>query len=296
MFHAPDNSWRTVCDDSFDDAAARVFCRSMGYVGGIVVPLTVGTFDANGVFLYDDVTCTGAEADLSQCDFTLNHDCSVTEQVAVRCTACDPHADTRLVGTDDHSGRVDVRSTAASPWTSVCSAGFDVADARTACRSLCFADGSVLPPSLVDVGTVSIGLTGVSCTGTERSLLQCPAGTDTSSCSPATVRMMFVVLCVSVLLCAPRTGWFKCHSLLPDGRCYMFPHACVHLCRLRWWSGGRCILCWFCRRYVCYADTFPADTLCESLPWKPPWCASVTDTNSVTRRAGPAARRAVDGI
>ena len=59
--------WGTVCDDSWDDQDARVVCAEVGCSGGN--PTAVQQFGGGvGQIWLDEVSCTGSEASLSDCD------------------------------------------------------------------------------------------------------------------------------------------------------------------------------------------------------------------------------------
>ena len=60
-------TWGTVCDDSWDLADAYVVCRELGY-GRAVKAYQSATFEqANGIVCMDDVRCTGNERSLTEC-------------------------------------------------------------------------------------------------------------------------------------------------------------------------------------------------------------------------------------
>ncbi|CAE7246594.1 lgals3bpa [Symbiodinium natans] len=84
VFH--DGQWGTVCDDSFDDTAAAVVCRQLGFERGGVV---LATDPGSGPVWLDRVACTGSESLLWDCNFTGwgSHSCSHEEDVGVDCQA-----------------------------------------------------------------------------------------------------------------------------------------------------------------------------------------------------------------
>ena len=74
-----------VCDDSWDDTDAGVVCRQLGFdVGTATKYSEFGTVP--GVFAMDDVRCSGREARLQDCDYSLTDDCGGTEGAGVRCS------------------------------------------------------------------------------------------------------------------------------------------------------------------------------------------------------------------
>lgn len=75
--------WSGVCDDNFNEQAAAVACRWAGFPG-------TGSFSsASGpaAFWLDDLTCTGAEANLFSCGHAPvgTHNCGAGENVHLSC-------------------------------------------------------------------------------------------------------------------------------------------------------------------------------------------------------------------
>ena len=82
--------WGTICDDSFDDNAAEVVCRMVGYTTGYAI----GGADygqAKGPVWLDGLTCTGREQTMSECKHEQwgLHDCNHEEDVGVWCSRGD---------------------------------------------------------------------------------------------------------------------------------------------------------------------------------------------------------------
>jgi hypothetical protein len=86
-------SWGTICDDGFDDNAADVACRQMGFEGGSFEGNQYGAGTGNIKMAYVD--CTGSESSLFDCDFSVSfgwgegdgggHNCGHVEDVSVSC-------------------------------------------------------------------------------------------------------------------------------------------------------------------------------------------------------------------
>ena len=79
------HAYGTVCDDLFNDAAARVVCRQLGYTSGEFIPTESVRFDAP-IWL-DNVVCNGDEARLDECKRPPwgSNNCDHHEDTAVRC-------------------------------------------------------------------------------------------------------------------------------------------------------------------------------------------------------------------
>ena len=81
------DTWGTVCNDRFTDAAARVVCYSLGfgYVGYEVNIKTHGI--GREVIWVDDIECYGTERHISECSHRGwgVHNCVHSEYVAVSC-------------------------------------------------------------------------------------------------------------------------------------------------------------------------------------------------------------------
>lgn len=78
--------WGQICDDTFeeDNNGAKVVCRYFGLPwtnAYNVEPSDYG--DEN--FLMDDVTCIGEEFNLYGCSYSREHNCGLTESIAVVC-------------------------------------------------------------------------------------------------------------------------------------------------------------------------------------------------------------------
>jgi len=78
--------WGTVCDDHFDNAAARVVCHLLGYKRtGQFIGNNYGA--SNGTIWLDDIRCDGMETHISECSHGGwgIHNCGHNEDVAVSC-------------------------------------------------------------------------------------------------------------------------------------------------------------------------------------------------------------------
>ena len=80
------NTWGTVCDDSWDTAHAQVVCRELGYSSVDTVAFNSTYFGkGNASIILDNVKCVGNESTLFSCTYNTNQNCSDFEEVGIRC-------------------------------------------------------------------------------------------------------------------------------------------------------------------------------------------------------------------
>ncbi|XP_063956214.1 deleted in malignant brain tumors 1 protein-like isoform X3 [Lytechinus pictus] len=175
IFH--DDQWGTVCDDSWDDADARVVCRQLGYVGDVGEarsPIIYG--QGSGPIYLDDVGCEGDEARLDLCvsNGWYNSNCGHSEDAGVYCTVDGANdGNIRLVnGPTMNEGRVEIYYN--GQWGTVCDDSWDNSDARVVCRQLGYSGDAVARSrATYGEGTGPIYLDDVLCGGGEARLDEC---------------------------------------------------------------------------------------------------------------------------
>lgn len=80
------NQWGTICDDFWDETAAKVVCRQLGLTGG--KPIKEAFFGTgSGPIWFDNVKCFGNESYIWGCGNRGigTHNCNHTEDVGVKC-------------------------------------------------------------------------------------------------------------------------------------------------------------------------------------------------------------------
>jgi len=162
------SAWGTVCDNDFNNDAARVVCYMLGYGhGGYVIGNRYGA--GSGPIWLDDVQCSGTETTIADCRHRSwgSHDCEHHQDVSVLCSSV------RLVGgSSPREGRLEVQYN--GTWGTVCDDGFTDAAARVACYSLGFGyDGRKMNIDIYGVGNGTIWLDNIECNGTETHTSEC---------------------------------------------------------------------------------------------------------------------------
>ncbi|XP_054880419.1 tenascin-like [Poeciliopsis prolifica] len=165
------STWGTVCDDDWDLKDANVVCRELGC--GTALHAKSGAFfgQGTGQIWLDDVSCSGYEASLTQCQHRGfgTHNCVHCDDAGVVCSG-----QIRLAGDGFSrcSGRVEVYHN--SVWGTVCDDDWDLTDANVVCRELgCGTALEAKSGAFFGQGTGQIWLDDVSCSGNETSLTKC---------------------------------------------------------------------------------------------------------------------------
>ncbi|XP_067669016.1 von Willebrand factor D and EGF domain-containing protein-like isoform X2 [Haliotis asinina] len=88
-----DNQWGTICDDTWDDNAARVVCRMLGYDDSPGKSTPIKAFGGgSGPIWIDDPSCNGTESNIAICPryygviYWGSHNCLHDEDAGVRCS------------------------------------------------------------------------------------------------------------------------------------------------------------------------------------------------------------------
>uniref|UniRef100_A0A8P4G986 SRCR domain-containing protein n=1 Tax=Dicentrarchus labrax TaxID=13489 RepID=A0A8P4G986_DICLA len=167
------NTWGTVCDDSWDLNDANVVCRELGCGTALDAPQSAHFGEGTGQIWLDDVACSGSERSLTQCQHRGfgTHNCRHSEDAGVN------YVQLRLTGSGSTrcSGRVEMYHN--DTWGTVCDDSWDLNDAKVVCRELGCGTALDAPQSAhFGEGTGQIWLDDVACSGSERSLTECQHG------------------------------------------------------------------------------------------------------------------------
>ena len=88
IFIEPNNTWGTVCDDSWDDQNAQVVCRQLGLgnTGTAISGFSPSASSSVPIWL-DNVSCIGLESRLIECQHNglSNHNCDHNKDAGVTC-------------------------------------------------------------------------------------------------------------------------------------------------------------------------------------------------------------------
>uniref|UniRef100_A0A3Q2V2L6 SRCR domain-containing protein n=1 Tax=Haplochromis burtoni TaxID=8153 RepID=A0A3Q2V2L6_HAPBU len=166
------NSWGTVCDGGWDLNDAEVVCRQLDCGSALEVPQSAHFGAGTGQIWLGDVTCSGSESSLTECQhsgFGSNR-CEHGQDAAVICSDL-----IRLAGFGSSrcSGRVEIFHN--NIWGTVSDYNWDLNDAEVVCRQINCGSALQAPRSAYfGAGTGQIWLSGVSCSGNESSLTECP--------------------------------------------------------------------------------------------------------------------------
>ncbi|XP_072048316.1 scavenger receptor cysteine-rich domain-containing protein DMBT1-like [Amphiura filiformis] len=159
----------TVCDDSWDNNAAMVVCRQLGFTSGDGEAVRNVQFGMGTEEIWlGDVSCSGIEKGLDECHHNgwgINN-CDHSEDAGVIYATYV----LRLVGgKNSGEGRVFYNSS----WGTVCDDFWDNNDAIVVCRQLGFPPGNAFGNAQFGVVIGEIWLDDVRCLGFENGLDEC---------------------------------------------------------------------------------------------------------------------------
>uniref|UniRef100_A0A3Q4HV68 SRCR domain-containing protein n=1 Tax=Neolamprologus brichardi TaxID=32507 RepID=A0A3Q4HV68_NEOBR len=170
------NTWETVCDHNWDINDAEVVCRELNCGTALKATQSAHFGEGTGEIWLDDVSCSGSERSLTECNhggFGI-HSCTHSKDAGVICSG----VPVRLSGSTLCSGRVEIFYN--NTWGTVCDDNWDINDAEVVCRELgCGTAQSAAVSARFGEGSGSIWLDDVDCSGSERSLTDQPSLSST---------------------------------------------------------------------------------------------------------------------
>ncbi|XP_041368790.1 deleted in malignant brain tumors 1 protein-like [Gigantopelta aegis] len=204
------DQWLTVCDTNFDNNAAKVMCKSMGYSDGKAQCCSaVGSMKSQANITATIKTCTGSESDLFACQYTPSNRCSSGHYATVYCSQSTIQNyglnKLMLAKKTSYVGAVLVNRTGF--WGPVCDKGWTDTHAKLACVQMGWVGGVATFSTFSDAPMV-VG--NIKCTGSEISLNQCQINdfSTTTGCSYNTkgTRRVAGVLCYNRGVTVSLTG------------------------------------------------------------------------------------------
>ncbi|XP_077136598.1 lysyl oxidase homolog 3 isoform X1 [Ranitomeya variabilis] len=196
--------WGTVCDDRWDLQAASVICRELGFGSAKEALPGARMGQGMGPVHMNEVRCTGNEQSLFDCQYKniTQEDCKHSEDASVKCNIPYMGYDKviRLAGgRSQHEGRVEVLwgPRGEERWGFVCGEGWGIKEAAMVCQQLGlgFVSSALQETWYWDATNVTdMIMSGIRCTGTEMSLLQCSRH-KTVSCKNTGTRHAAGVIC-----------------------------------------------------------------------------------------------------
>ncbi|EFN56566.1 hypothetical protein CHLNCDRAFT_144237 [Chlorella variabilis] len=172
----PTTNYGSVCDatGTFSDREAVVACRTMGYIGGRVLPKSDFLGCCPGFVAISNLRCKGSEVSLSGCSYNISPNCTHDQDVGVACDV-PPHVQVRLAnGKAFNNGRLEVRI--GGKWGTVCGTGFNQAAAQVVCRNLNLTGGTPRYGAVYGKGKSTAAATGLGGTAFGPKLAAVPGG------------------------------------------------------------------------------------------------------------------------
>lgn len=174
VFYA--DKWGTVCHDYWDDKAADVVCRELGFKEAKSEYKDATHGEGSGPIWLDNVRCSGSETHLYKCNKRKwgEHDCTHKQDASMECSF--GATQVRIHGSKNY-GRVEVLIE--GQWGTICDHKWDINDAAVVCHQLGFKGArNAHGGAKYGQGSGPIHRNLVRCMGDEKSLLDCPYGSS----------------------------------------------------------------------------------------------------------------------
>ncbi|NXF72578.1 DMBT1 protein, partial [Sclerurus mexicanus] len=168
-------TWGTVCDDTWDLAAAQVTCRYLGCGHALSAPGHAHFGEGTGPIWLDGLRCVGNESHLARCATKPwgQHTCNHVEDAGAVCSG-EGGTGEGTGGPHRCAGRVEVLHE--HRWGTVCDDTWDLRHARVVCAHLgCGAALAAPGAARYGRGSGPIWLDDVTCTGSESDFFRCGA-------------------------------------------------------------------------------------------------------------------------
>ena len=86
--------WGYICDDNVDSHEVNLACNELGFLSGEIIPHSTASDErgercnplSSGTFVIDELSCSGTESQISDCDRQTDHNCRFEEVLSVECT------------------------------------------------------------------------------------------------------------------------------------------------------------------------------------------------------------------
>ncbi|KAL4227453.1 CD5 molecule-like [Mactra antiquata] len=183
-----DGRWGTICDRYWEDKDADMFCKQIGYLGGIATTL-VSRGDNSQPIWMSHVECKGDEKDFLKCraswDAKTLARCSHYDDAGVKCfkSARLNRGDYR---TKQSYGILEINVPSTDPldqtWFTVCADQFTDIEAEVACRVLGHEHGISTCCSPYGYNTLQVASIQPKCNGSETHITDCEYVNRTSRC------------------------------------------------------------------------------------------------------------------
>ncbi|XP_074044655.1 antigen WC1.1-like [Macrotis lagotis] len=182
------DTWGTICDNSWDMSDAHVVCRQLGCGVALKAMVSAHFGEGSGPIWLDALKCSGNESHLGECPslYWGQHDCRHKEDAGVLCSDLSPFPeslDLRLVSDDQEcTGWLEVFYN--GTWGSVCSNSMDHNTVSVICRHLnCGASGIINDLHSHRESLQAWWIDKINCQGKESLLWHCLSQSwDQNSC------------------------------------------------------------------------------------------------------------------